>query len=79
MEVGIEVAGKQFDGQPQCIKQGFHGELASSNVTVKPAVPAQVTIDERKVDCFVQQVDFSTAHGHTATNLYYSDTLAPIS
>jgi hypothetical protein len=77
VEVGIEVAGKQFDGQPQCIKQGFHGELASSNVTVKPAVPAQVTIDDRKVDCFVQQVGFSTAHGRTSTSLYYSDTLAP--
>jgi len=77
VEVGIEVAGKQFDGQPQCIKQGFHGEPASADVKAKPPVPAQVTIDDRKVDCLVQQVDFSAAHGHTSASIYYSDTLAP--
>jgi len=77
VEVGIEVAGKQFDGQPQCIKQGFHGEPANANATVQPPVPAQLTIDDRKVDCYVEKVDFSAAHGHTSTSLYYSDSVAP--
>ncbi len=36
VEVGVEVAGKQFDGQPQCLKQGFHGELAGGEVKFSP-------------------------------------------
>ena len=39
IEVGMEVAGKQFDAQPQCIKQGFHGELLSPDLKVKPRSP----------------------------------------
>jgi hypothetical protein len=77
VEVGIEVAGKQFDGQPQCIKQGFHGELASSDAKAKPPVAAQISIDDRTLDCLRQPIEFSGPHSRTSTNIYYSDTVAP--
>jgi hypothetical protein len=77
VEVGIEVAGKEFDGQPQCIKQGFHGELTNSDARVQPPVPAQVVVDDRKIDCFLQKIEFSGPHGRTTTNLYYCDSVVP--
>ena len=51
VEVGVEVAGKQFDGQPQCLKQGFHGELAGGEVKFLPAVAAEVSIEDQKIPC----------------------------
>ena len=77
VEVGIEVAGKQFDGQPQCIKQGFHGELAGPDVKVKRSGTSQITIEDRKVDCHFQQLDLSGPSGRTSMTVYYSDALMP--
>jgi hypothetical protein len=77
VEVGIEVAGKQFDGQPQCIKQGFHGESAGPEVKVKPAHAAQVRVEDRQVECRREEVDFDGPSSRTTTNVYYSDTVAP--
>ena len=77
VEVGIEVAGKQFDGQPQCIKQGFHGELAGPDVKVKRSGASQVAIEDRKVDCHFQQLELLGPSGRTSTTIYYTDTLAP--
>ena len=56
IEVGMEVAGKQFDAQPQCIKQGFHGELLSPDLKVKPSQASELTVDDRKVPCRSQQM-----------------------
>ena len=49
VEVGMEVAGKQFAAQPQCLKQGFHGELLSSDLRTEPPRPGQVVIEGRKI------------------------------
>ena len=59
IEVGMEVAGKQFDAQPQCIKQGFHGELLSPDLKVKPSQPGQVVIEDRNVPCRIQQLELA--------------------
>ena len=56
VEVGMEVAGKQFAAQPQCIKQGFHGELLSSDLQAEPSQPGEVVIERRKIPCRVQQL-----------------------
>ena len=77
VEVGVEVAGKQFDGQPQCLKQGFHGELAGGDVKLYPAMAAEISLDGQKIPCRSQQVEVAGPVGRTSVNLFFSDTLAP--
>ena len=75
--MGVEVAGKQFDGQPHCIEQGFHGEPAGPNVQVQPSSPGEVTIEDRKIACRRQQVELSGPDGRTVVTVYFSDSEAP--
>jgi hypothetical protein len=77
VEVGIEVAGKQFDGQPQCIKQGFHGELAGPDVQAHAPSDGEVAIEGRKVPCRIQQVESAGSSSKTVTHIYYTDARAP--
>jgi hypothetical protein len=77
VEVGIEVAGKQFDGQPQCIKQGFHGELSGPEVHAGRAVAGEVSVEGRKMPCRTQQIESAGPNGKTVTTVYYSDAPAP--
>ena len=77
VEVGVEVAGKQFDGQPQCLKQGFHGELAGGEVKFLPVTAAEVSIEDRKIPCRSQQVEVAGPGGRTSVNFFFSDTLSP--
>jgi hypothetical protein len=77
VEVGVEVAGKQFDGLPQCIKQGFHGELAGGDVRLLPSTSAELSIEDKKVACRSQQVEIHGSSGKTTVDVFFSDTLAP--
>ena len=77
VEVGAEVAGKQFDGQPQCLRQAFYGELAGGEVKFFHATSSEVSIEGQKVPCHVQQVDVGTSAGRTSVTLFFSDTLSP--
>ncbi len=82
VEVGVEVAGKQFDGQPQCLKQGFHGELAGGDVKFLPATAAEVSIEDHKFPCRCQQIEVApstsgSSAGRTSINVFFSDTLSP--
>ena len=77
VEVGVEVAGRQFDGQPQCLKQGFHGELAGGEVKFLPVVAAEVSIEDQKVPCRSQQVEVAGPSGRTSVSVFFSDTRFP--
>ena len=78
VEVGVEVAGKQFDGQPQHLKQGFHGELAGGDVKFYLATPTEISIEDRKVSCRSQHVEVTGSTGQkTSVHLVFSDTIAP--
>lgn len=77
IEVAVEVGGKQFDTQPQVVKQGFHGELCRTGAMIKNLGAGQVTIQGRKIDCRVQQIEFEDAGSRTATKIYYSDAVEP--
>lgn len=77
VEVGVEVAGKQFDGSPQCIKQGFHGELSSAAVKVQPPAPGKVEIADRQVECQVQKIEVAGPNSRTKTDIYFSETTSP--
>jgi hypothetical protein len=77
IEVAMEVAGKQFDAQPQCIRQGFHGELLDPNLIVKTPTGGQLKIDDKNIICRVQQLDICAGGNKTAVTVYYSDTVSP--
>jgi hypothetical protein len=77
VEVGVEVAGKQFDGLPQCIKQGFHGELAAGDVKSQAPVSAEVSIEDKKVACRSQQIELTGSASRTSVTLCFSDTRFP--
>ena len=77
VEVGVEVAGRQFDGLPQRVKQGFHGEMADGNAKFFPATAAEVTVENRKIPCRSQQYEITNSAGRTAVTLFFSDTLPP--
>jgi hypothetical protein len=77
VEVGVEVAGKQFDGQPQHLKQGFHGELAGGEVKFLPAVVAEVSIEGQKIPCRSQEIEVAGPNGRTLVSVFFSDTRSP--
>jgi hypothetical protein len=77
VEVAVEVAGKQFDGQPRCIRQGFHGDLAGPQIKMQPPRAGQLQIENREVPCYVQQVESVGSDCRTTTTVYYSDSLPP--
>jgi hypothetical protein len=77
VEVAIEVAGKQFDGQPHCIRQGFHGDLAGPDVKTRPARAAQLQIEDQRIDCYTQEVESVGTDSRTVTTVYYNDSLPP--
>jgi len=77
IEVAVEVGGKQFETQPQVVKQGFDGELCAPGAVIKDLGPGQVTIQGRKIDCRIEQVAVEDAGSRTVTKVYYSDAIEP--
>jgi len=62
---------------PQCIKQGFHGELAGGEVKMQPPTSAEVTIEDKKVACRSQQIDLAGNSTRTSVNVFFSDSVSP--
>jgi hypothetical protein len=77
IQASMEVAGKRFQGEPQTVKQGFHGE--SSDARLAPVQPADaaVVIEGRKIPCTVQQWETAGSNESTVTTLYCSATVSP--
>jgi hypothetical protein len=77
VESCVEVVGKRFDGKPQVIKQGFHGELRSLNVKIGTPTDTEFSVDDRKIPCKVQKLEYETPNGKTVCHITYSPTVAP--
>ena len=77
IEVAVALKGKQFDTDPQAVKQAFHGGSASPETTVENQGAAVVTIQGRRIPCKIEQVEVSTSTGKTTTKIYYSDSVEP--
>jgi hypothetical protein len=75
--VTVEVAGKRFQAEPKCVKQGFHGEVVSENIKIGPPRSAQLTIEGRSIPCQTQRLERSDASSKTVTNVYFSDKVCP--
>jgi hypothetical protein len=77
MRVCVEMAGKRFDGEPQTIKQNYYGEKQSRALKLKEPAPGQVTIEDRKINCQVREVELPNADGKTIAKIYYSPSVPP--
>jgi hypothetical protein len=73
----MEVAGKRFEGEPQTVKQGFHGELAGPELKLMPPTDGEVAVEGQKIACKVQRLEAAAANATTVTTLYYTTTIAP--
>jgi len=77
IEAVVQFAGRQFHAEPQTVKQGFHGDLASQNVGVKSLSEGRLLIDERSIPCKIEQLELTDSTRKTVTKIYYSDTISP--
>lgn len=77
VQVGIEIGGKRFDAPPEIVKQGFDNELAGPGATVHELGSGQVTIQDQKIDCKIQQWERTDVTGKTTAKVFYSDTVEP--
>lgn len=76
-DVVHDVAGKQYDGEPETLKEGFHGELVLQGLKIKEAASEHVVIEGRKIACYVLQLEFSGPASKTVTKIYYCSKVAP--
>ena len=77
IKVAVGLKGKQFDRDPQAVRQAFHGGLASQQAIVKNRGDATVTIQGRQIPCKIEQVEVNTPTDKTTTKIYYSDSVEP--
>lgn len=77
VEVCMEVAGKQFETQPQTVRQDFYGELACQNMKVQREEDGEVVIEGTAIPCKVIQLECKEPTSETRTHLYYSENVAP--
>jgi hypothetical protein len=77
VETCIEVAGKRFPSDPQTVRQGFHGETLGPSPKFKEPVDGELSIEDRKVPCKVQELSTDGQNGKTIITLHYSTKVFP--
>lgn len=77
VEVLVEVAGKRFRPEPQTVRQGFHGEPLTSDLSVNEIGPVQLTVQGRTIDCQMLEVRCSNSGVRTVSKIAYSPTVPP--
>ncbi len=77
VEMLVEVAGKRFRPEPQIVRQGFHGELLSSDSKIRDLGSAEVSVQGRSIACQVLEVETVNAGVRTLSKITYSPTVAP--
>ena len=75
--VGVEVAGKRFDSEPQTLRQELHGETVGQELKCTELPAGQVTIEGSNIPCKVIQFEFSSPSSKTVTKIYYSAAISP--
>jgi len=77
IETCVEVAGTRFQSKPEVIKQGFYGETTGPNRKLKEPVDGELTIENRKIPCKIQELATDGPSGRTTITLHYSTTTPP--
>lgn len=73
----MEVAGKQFQADPQITRQGFHGEASTLELAAGTPSEGHLVIGGRQVPCKIQRLEANDPRGKISITLYYSTTVAP--
>ena len=73
----VEVAGKQFETEPETYMQGFHGELANHGLKIKELEAGSASVNGRKIPCRVLQLESAAPTNKTLTTIHYSADVAP--
>ena len=77
----VEVAGKQFNQQPQIVRQGFEGavnpEVEENERVIKSDGKSEVVIDGQTVESEVKTVTVRRDTCRWTSRIYYSQNIAP--
>jgi hypothetical protein len=77
IEATVDVAGKQFQSQPQVVDYGYFGEAPNEPTDQKTIGTAQLTIDGRQLPCQIRQVVANVGQQKQVTKMYLSDDVEP--
>jgi hypothetical protein len=77
VETCVEVAGTRFQSKPEVVKQGFYGETTGPNRKLKEPVDGEITIENRKIPCKIQELTTDGPISKTTITLHYSTTVPP--
>lgn len=77
VEVAVLVGGKRLDTDPQTLHQGFHGDIVANEPAVKDLGPAELVVENRRIDCRVLELEFPRPSGRKVSKVWYSDAVDP--
>ncbi len=77
VEACVQMSGKQFEPDPQSLRQGYHGESLNPRPKIKELAAGQVVVEGRKIPCRVFQLERVGQGGKTVTTVHYSSMVAP--
>ncbi len=76
VEVTVEAAGRRIDGDPQIVRQGFHGESPGSTPAVT-ASEGEVLLEGQRIACHVLELAFDLPGARTVTKIHYAPETPP--
>jgi hypothetical protein len=77
LETTVEVAGKKIPGEPKTVKLGYAGENLGEQLSYRNVDDDSVSIDGRKIDCCVQEVEIVGVGQKLISLVRYADSIAP--
>jgi hypothetical protein len=77
VETCVEVAGKRFPSEPQTVRQGFHGETLGPSPKFREPVDGELSIEDHKIPCKVQELSADGQNSKTTVTLRYSTKVFP--
>ncbi len=73
----VEIAGKQFKGQPLLVRHGYFGEAEGQEINLKSLGEEDVTIDGRTVKSEVRQATYEVDGIKRTSTIHYSSLVPP--
>jgi hypothetical protein len=73
----VELAGKQFETEPQLVRQGFHGEPAGQDLKIRALTSCEVVIEGQTIPCRAERLEQVGPVSKTTTTIFYSDAVPP--
>lgn len=77
LETALVVAGKTIPSEPKIVKLGYAGENMGEQLSFRNIEGASVSIDGRKIDCGVQEVEIVRVGQRLVSLVRYAEKIAP--